>query len=239
VVAPAGDVERLGMPAFTPVTLAAFGIALGSTTAQIHHALGDPLIVQDDKVSRVASYLRPGDPSAVLNVTERDGAVWAVEMNRERPEAIPGATDPFGIALGMKQSEVLAKRGKPQVETANTWIYPVTSDGTISVIYRFDEYASPIVESIKVIGVPPGPPPPPGPPISDPRGDSFADAIDVGAPNPDASERFRDRYLSLRGCSQQNRRTTLEGRGGVKYAIVNATCGDRPKTYYFDISAAQ
>jgi hypothetical protein len=102
-----------------------FGITLGSPAADLRSRFGDPLLVErTSTLARTADYLRPDDVSAVLRVTERDGVVFAVELERERPEPTAGAGDSYGVTLGMARSAVLAKRGKPAFETVNTLLYP-------------------------------------------------------------------------------------------------------------------
>ncbi len=215
-----------------------FGITLGSPAADLRPKLGDPLLVEKTStLSRTADFLRADDVSAVLRVTERDGVVFAVELERERPEPAAGAGDSYGITLGMARSAVLAKRGKPAFETVNTLLYPEDPNEDASTIYRFD---GDIVEGIKLIGS--------GstaagnatlPHLTEATGAGYATAILDFSPAVPQSDHFRDRYLTVHGCDAGGRRSTEERRDGKRYAIVSATCNDKPRTFYFDITKAR
>lgn len=215
-----------------------FGITLGSPAADLRAKFGDPLLVEKTStLSRTADYLRADDVSAVLRVTERDGVVFAVELERERPEPTAGAVDSYGVALGMARSAVLAKRGKPAFETVNTMLYPEDPNEDASTIYRFD---GDIVEGIKLIGS--------GttaagnatlPRLAEAAAAGYATAVLDFSPTVPASDHFRDRYLTAHGCDTTGRRSTDERRDGKSYVIISATCNDKPRTFYFDITKAR
>ncbi len=214
------------------------GIALGSPARDLRATLGDPLLVERiSDLSRTADYLRSDDPSAVLRVTEREGVVFAVEIERERPEPTPGAADGHGIALGMSRSAVVAGRGKPAFETVNTDLYPEDANEDASTIYRFD---GDTLESIKLAGS--------GmtaggndtlPPLSEAAGTGYADAILDRTPTVLGSDHFRDRYLTVRDCDASGRTSRIDRRDGQTFAVVAATCQGKRRTFYFDITLAR
>jgi len=53
------------------------------------------------------------------------------------------------------------------------------------------------------------------------------------------SDHFRDRYLTVHGCDASGRTSTVERRDGRTYVIAAATCLAKPRTFYFDITAAR
>ena len=219
-------------------TFALLGIHLGTPARDLRPSLGDPLLVENiSKISRTADYLRADDPSAVLRVTERDGVVFAVEVAREHTEAGPCMSDSHGVAIGMTRAAVAAKRGKPAFETVNTVLYPEDSDEDASTVYRFD---GDVLESIKLLGS--------GttaagnaalPPIGEAAGNSYAAAILDVTPTVAGSDHFRDRYLAVHSCAAAGRSSTIDRRAGQTFAIVTATCADKRRILYFDISRAR
>ncbi len=224
------------MPLFA-LSFVLLGITLGTPASELRATLGDPLLVETSKVSRTADYLRNDDPSAVLRVTERDGVVSAVEIERERTEAAPGALDSHGIFVGMNRLTVLAKRGKPAFETMNTLMFPETGNEDASLIYRFD---GDTLESIKLVGS--------GtiaagnatlPPLREPAADSYTSAILDLSPSVLDSDHFRERYLTVHACATSGRKSTIDRRDGRTYAVVSSTCLDKQRTLYFDITRAR
>jgi hypothetical protein len=132
---------------------------------------------------------------------------------------------------------VLAKRGKPAFETVNTMLYPEDRDEDASTIYRFD---GDVLEGIKLAGS--------GttaagsaalPHLTEPAADGYATAVDDRSPSVLTSDHFRDRYLTLHGCDTAGRSSTIDRRDGRTYAIASATCNDRPRRFYFDITSAR
>ncbi|MGD0471687.1 MAG: hypothetical protein ABSB70_00520 [Candidatus Velthaea sp.] len=221
------------------LAFALLGVTLGSPAAELRAKFGDPLLVERvSAISRTADYLRADDPSAVLRITERDGVVFAVEIERERPEPTAGIGDGYGILLGMARSAVEAKRsGKPAVETMNTLIYPEDPNDDASTIYRFD---GDILEGIKLIGSGSSAAGNPSlPHLAEATGAGYADAILDFSASVLVSDHFRDRYLIVHGCDTSGRRSTIDRRDGRTYAVTSATCNDKPRTFYFDISRAQ
>jgi hypothetical protein len=214
------------------------GVTLGSPAGDLRTALGDPLIVEHTSdLSRTADYLRPDDISGILRVTERGGQVFAVEIERERPEPLPGPADSHGVRVGMSRADVTAKRGQPAFETANTELYPEDPEEDASTIYRFD---GDIVESIKLVGSGTSVPGDPAlPPLTETAGDAYGTAILDLTPTVLGSDHFRERYLVLHGCDAAGRRSTVDHRDGKTYAIVSATCNDRKRVIFFDISRAR
>jgi hypothetical protein len=215
------------------------GVTLGSPAGELLATFGDPLLVErTSDLSRTADFLRSDDPSAVLRVTEREGVVFAVEVEREHAEATAGAGDGYGVTLGSTRSAVRAKRGgKPAVETVNTLIFPEDRDEDASIIYRFD---GDVLESIKLVGS--------GtsaagkaslPHLAEATGDGYAAAVLDVSPSVLVSDHFRDRYLTLRGCDASGRRSTVDHRDGRTYAIASGTCNDKRRTFYFDITRAR
>ncbi|MFN2459265.1 MAG: hypothetical protein ABR591_01030 [Candidatus Velthaea sp.] len=232
---PAGPPGTAGPPPDTPGWL---GVTLGEPAAGLRGRLGDPLLVRPYGISRVASYLRADDPAAALNVTERDGVVFAVEYVRERPEpnAALTARDPYGIAVGMPVKDLAAKRGKPAIETTNSLYYPVDSQSRATVIYRFEDGR---IDSIKLVGSPANAA---GndklPQIAEARGDGYGTAIlDLSESVPE-SQHFRERYLAVHDCAGTGRTATAERREARVYAVITATCADRKRTLYFDVTRA-
>jgi hypothetical protein len=223
---------------FLALITALLGIGLGSPVADVRSKLGDPLLVErTSAISRTADYLRADDPSAVLRVTERDGVVFAVEIERERPEPTIGLADPYGITLGMQRAAVKAKRGAPALETVNTLLYPEDKNEDVSLLYRFD---GDIVEAIKLVAS--------GttaagnaslPRLAEAAGDGYATAILDLSPGVLVSDHFRDRYLTVHGCDTDGRNSTIEHRSGRTYAIATANCNDKRRTFYFDITKAR
>ena len=215
------------------------GITLGSPAGALRTTLGDPLLVErTTDLSRTADYLRADDPSAVLRVTERDGVVFAVEIERERPEPEAGVGDAYGIVLGWTRSAVKAKRaGQPAVETMNTLIYPEDRNEDASLIYRFD---GDTLESIKLVGS--------GssaagneslPRLAEAPGDGYATAILDFSPSVLVSDHFRDRYLTVHGCDPSGRRSTVDRRDGRTYVIASGTCNDKKRAFFFDVTRAR
>ena len=225
------------MPA-SALVLSLLGIGLGSNPAELRARLGDPLLVERlSDISRTADYLRADDTSAVLRVTERDGVIFAVEIERERPESARGSGDAYGVVLGMTRSEVEAKRGKPAIETVNTLVYPEDASEDASMIYRFD---GDTVEGIKLVGsgTAAG-----GNPtathLAETSGAGYNSAILDVSPTVAQSDRFRDRYLTLHGCDTTGRSSTVDRREGRRFSIVSATCKGKSRTLYFDITSAR
>jgi hypothetical protein len=214
------------------------GIALGSPAEELRAKLGAPLLVERiSDLSRTADYLRADDPSGVLRVTERNGVVFAVEIERERPEPSSGPADRYGISLGMSRDAVLAKRGKPAFETENTIMYPEDAQEDASYIYRFDDST---LESIKLVGSGTSAAGDPAlPHITEAAGTDFAAAIADFSPSVLVSDHFRERYLLLRGCDTAGRSSTVQHRDGKTYTIVSATCNDKKRTFYFDVTRAR
>jgi hypothetical protein len=215
------------------------GITLGSPAGDLRAKLGDPLLVErTSDLSRTADFLRADDPSAVLRVTERNGVVFAVEVEREHAEPTTGVGDAYGVTLGSRRSDVRAKRGgTPAVETMNTLIYPEDRNEDASLIYRFD---GDVLESIKLVGS--------GtsaagsaslPHLAEASGDGYTGAILDFSPSVLESDHFRDRYLTVHGCDAAGRRSTIDHRAGRTYAIAAAVCNDKPRTFYFDITRAR
>jgi hypothetical protein len=215
------------------------GVTLGSPAGELRAKFGDPLLVErTTDLSRTADYLRADDPSAVLRVTERDGVVFAVEIEREHAEPEAGVSDVYGIALGSSRSAVKAKRaGKPAVETMNTLLYPEDRNEDASLIYRFD---GDTLESIKLVGS--------GssaagngslPHLAEASGDGYAAAILDFSPNVLVSDHFRDRYLIVHGCDPSGRRSTVDRRDGRTFVIASGTCNGKQRTFYFDITRAR
>jgi hypothetical protein len=225
------------MPLFGLV-FSLMGVTLGSPAGDLRAIFGDPLIVERaSDLSRTADYLRADDVSGVLRVTERGGQVFAVEIERERPEPSPGPADSHGVRVGMSRTDVIAKRGKAAFETVNTQLYPEDPSEDASTIYRFD---GDIVESIKLVGSGTSVPGNPAlPPLTEAGGDSYATAILDLTPTVPGSDHFRERYLVVHGCEGAGRRSTVGHRDGKTYAIVSATCNDRKRVIYFDISRAR
>ena len=163
--------------------------------------------------------------------------MFAVEIERERAETTLSPADHHGIAVGMSRAQLLAKRGKPAFETMNTALYPEDRNETASTIYRFD---GDIIESIKLVGS--------GvsasgngslPQLAEGAGDSYASAILDLTPTVLGSDHFRDRYLTVHGCDTSGRRSTIDRRDGLTFAVINATCAGRSRTWYFDITRAK
>jgi hypothetical protein len=220
------------------LAFALLGVTLGSPAGDLRAKFGDPLLVERiSDLSRTADYLRADDPSAVLRVTERNGVVFAVEVERERPEPTPGVGDSYGITLGMQRSAVQAKRGKAAFETVNTLLYPENKNEDASMIYRFD---GDIVEGIKLVGS--------GstaagnsslPPLTEAAGDAYATAILDFSSSPQDSDHFRDRYLTVHGCDTSGRTSTVDHRSGRTYTIATGNCNGKKRTFYFDITRAR
>jgi hypothetical protein len=214
------------------------GISLGSPVGELRAKLGDPLLVErTTDLSRTADYLRADDPSAVLRVTERNGVVFAVEIERERLEPTPGLGDAYGVTLGMQRSAVKAKRGKPAFETVNTLLYPEDRNDDASLLYRFD---GDILEAVKLVGS--GASAAGDPALahfSEPAGDGYATAILDYSPSVIVSDHFRDRYLSVHGCDSAGRTSSVDHRAGRTYVIATAICSAKKRTFYFDISRAR
>lgn len=219
-------------------TYALLGITLGTPAANLRPTLGDPLLIEkNSQVSRTADYLRADDPSAVLRVTERDGVVSAIEIERERAEPTAGLSDAHGIAVGMSREQLSAKRGKPAFETMNTVLYPEDSAEDASTIYRFD---GDTIESIKLVGSGSTAAGNAGlPPLAEAAGDAYATAIVDVTPTVLGSDHFRERYLAVHDCDGTGRSSTTDHRGGRTYAIVTATCTGKKRTFYFDITQAR
>jgi hypothetical protein len=220
------------------MTLSLLGVTLNSPATDVRAEFGDPLLVERvSDLSRTADYLRADDPSAVLRVTERNGVVFAVEIERERPEELPGAADAYGIRLGMSRSAVEAKRGKPAFETVNTILYPEDASESASTEYRFD---GDILEAIKVLASGTSAPGNAAlPHIAEAVGDRYATAILDRSPTVLQSDHFRDRYLTVHGCDASGRTSTIDRRDGQTFAIVSGTCNDKARTFYFDITHAR
>lgn len=214
------------------------GVSLASPASDLRAAFGDPLIVEHPSdLSRTADYLRADDPSGVLRITERGGQVFAVEIERERPEPLPGPADSHGVRLGMSRADVAAKRGKAAFETVNTELYPEDPQEDASTIYRFD---GDIVESMKLVGSGTSVPGDPAlPPLREAAGDGYGTAILDLTPTVLGSDHFRERYLVVHDCDAAGRRSTVDHREGKTYAIVSATCNDRKRVIYFDVSRAR
>jgi hypothetical protein len=220
------------------LTFALLGVTLGSPATEMRAKFGDPLLVEKSSpVSRIADYLRADDPAAVVRITERDGVVFAVEVERERSEPLPGVGDAYGVTLGMQRSAVLAKRGKPALETVNTLLYPMDANESVSMLYRFD---GDIVEAIKLLGS--------GtsaagnatlPHLAEASGAGYDSAILDLSPGVLVSDHFRDRYLTVHDCDTDGRSSTIDHRAGHTYAIATASCNDKKRTFYFDITAAK
>jgi hypothetical protein len=218
-----------------------FGIALGSSASDVRAKFGDPLLVERlTDISRTGDFLRADDPSAVLRVTERDGVIFAVEFEREHVEPLPSPADSYGITLGMTRTAVEAKRGKPAFETNNTLTYPEDANESASMIYRFDTYNGDALESIKLVGS--------GtsaagnaalPHLAEAGGTGYTSAILDLSPSVLVSDHFRDRYLTVHGCDAAGRTSTVDRRDGRTYAIASATCLDKKRIFYFDITAAR
>jgi hypothetical protein len=214
------------------------GVTLGSSPAELRAKLGDPLLVErTTDLSRTADYLRADDPSAVLRVTEREGVIFAVEIERERPEPSAGIGDAYGVTLGMTRAAVESKRGKAAFETVNTLMYPEDPNEDASLIYRFD---GDVLEGIKLIGS--------GtsaagsaslPHLVEPAADSYATAILDLSPTVLVSDHFRDRYLTVHGCDTGGRSSTVDHRDGRTYAFATATCNGKRRTLFFDITRAR
>lgn len=225
---------------FLVAVLSLLGIALGTPIGQLRDRLGDPLLVRPYAGASVASYLRSDDPSAVLTVAEKDGVVFWVEIARERPSAVRGASDGYGIALGDSTETIAAKRGKPPVVTMNTWMYPEDADQTATTIYQLDNTT---IEAIKLIGTAPTrgllPPPNVQTHLQESSGATYASAILDRSRNAAASVHFRDRYMTVHDCSLHDRTTTNERRDGKTYAIATASCGKTKRSFYFEIAHAQ
>jgi hypothetical protein len=218
---------------------ALLGIALGSPAGELRAKLGDPLLVErTSDLSRTADYLRADDPSAALRVTERYGVVFAVEIERERPEPTTGIGDAYGVTLGMVRPAVEAKRsGKPAVETMNTLIYPEDRNEEAALIYRFD---GDVLESIKLVGSGSSAAGNPAlPHLTEAPGTGYADAILDFSPNVLVSDHFRDRYLTVHGCDTAGRTSTVDRRDGRTYAIASGICNDKKRTFYFDVTRAR
>jgi len=225
------------MPLFALV-FSLLGVTLGSPAADLRAKFGDPLLVEHiSDLSRTADYLRADDPSAVLRVTERNGVVFAVEIERERLEPVPGAGDSYGITLGMQRSAVQAKRGKAAFETVNTLLYPEDRNEDASVIYRFE---GDIVEGIKLVGSGSTAAGNPSlPPLAEAPGDGYATAILDFSPTVLVSDHFRDQYLTVHGCDISGRTSTVDHRSGRTYGIATASCNDKKRTFFFDITRAR
>lgn len=220
------------------LTFSLLGITLGTPANELRPTLGDPLLVEKtSRVSRTADYLRPDDESAVLRITERDGVVSAVEIERERAEPAGGAGDSHGVAVGMSRAAVVAKRGSPAFETVNTALYPEDPGEDASIIYRFD---GDTLESIKLVGSGSSDiAARPLSPLTEARGDSYATAILDLTPTVLGSDHFRDRYLTVHDCDAAGRRSTIDRRDGRSYAVATATCSGKTRSFYFDISRAR
>jgi hypothetical protein len=223
---------------FAATILTLMGVALDSPASALRAKLGDPLLVERvSDISRTADYLRAEDPSAVLRVTERNGVVFAVEVERERSEMVPGAADTYGIALGMQRSQVKAKRGKPAFETVNTLLYPEDASESASTEYRFD---GDVLEAIKVLAsgtLAPGDAALPH--LDEASGLGYPTAILDLSTSVLASDHFRDRYLTVHGCDPSGRTSTIDRRAGQTFAIVSGECNAKRRTFYFDISHAK
>jgi len=218
------------------VALTWLGLSIGQPAAQVRTQLGDPLLVRPLGISRVASYLRADDSSAAINVTERNGVVFAIEYLRERAESTPGLRDPYGVALGATRADVAKLRGKPAIDTGASWYYPVDPDEHATVIYRFEDD---VLASIKLVGSPANAAGSDAlPHIADPKGDSYGTAVLDMSAKFAASQHFREQYFSVRDCDKTGRSTTTERRSGKTYAIETAVCGGTKRTVYFDISHA-
>jgi hypothetical protein len=214
------------------------GITLGQPVAPLRARFGDPIIVRPYAGTNVASYLRPDDVSAVLTVAEDGGVVASIEIERERTEPKPGVHDAYGIALGATQAELEAKRGKPAFVATTSWYYPEDAQQHITTIYRFTEDG--VLESIKLIGAPPGEQHPAGlPHLVDPKAGGFADAVLDLSPRVSLSQHFRERFLAVHDCDPHQNSTTIDRRDGRVFAIVKTSCKDKPRTIYFDITAAR
>lgn len=211
---------------------------MGTPAADLRATLGDPLLVEKtSEVSRTADYLRFDDPSAVLRVTERDGVVFAVEIERERAEPTLGPSDSHGVALGVNRAAVIAKRGKAAFETMNTLLYPENANQDASLIYRFD---GDVVEGIKLVGS--------GvsaagnaalPHLVEAAGDAYATAILDLTPTVLGSDHFRDRYLSVHGCATAGRTSTVDRRDKRTYVVGSALCNGKQRKLFFDITRAR
>jgi hypothetical protein len=203
---------------------ALLGVTLGSPAVDLRAKLGDPLLVERlSDLSRTADYLRADDPSAVLKVTERNGVVFAVEVERERPEPLLGVGDHYGVRLGMSRATVKAKRGKGEIETVNTLLYPEDFSEDATFIYRFDVASADVLEAIKLVAsgtTAPG----------DPALPQLAEA---------PGDHFRDRYLTLHGCVDSGRASIIDRRETQTFAVATATCAGKKRSFYFDITRAR
>jgi len=212
-------------------------IPLGSPTPTLRATLGDPLLVHTLGISRVASYLRADDVSAVLKVTERAGVVFAIEIERERSSTTIGARDPYGVALGMTRATVAKLRGTPTIEAGNSWYFSEDADQTASFIYRFD---GDVLESIKFIGSPANASGNASlPHVAEARGNSYANAVLDVSRTPAQSAHFVDRYLTVHECSPNDRSLRTERRDGRSYTVASASCGDHKMSIYFDDTRAR
>jgi hypothetical protein len=223
---------------FLVLAFSLLGISLGSPALDLRARLGDPLVVETgSSVSRTADYLRSDDISGVVRITEREGVVFAIEIERERPESSPGPADTHGVSLGMSRAAVAAKRGTPAFTTVNTVLYPEDPNEDASTIYRFDDD---VLESIKLAGSGSSAPGNPAlPHLAEAAGDGFATAILDISNDVFESDHFRDRYLTVHGCDAGGRTSTVERRDGKTYAFGAAVCNGKKRTFYFDISRAR
>jgi hypothetical protein len=220
---------------------ALLGVTLGSPAVDLRAKLGDPLLVERlSDLSRTADYLRADDPSAVLKVTERNGVVFAVEVERERPEPLLGVGDHYGVRLGMSRATVKAKRGKGEIETVNTLLYPEDFSEDATFIYRFDVASADVLEAIKLVASGTTAPGDPAlPQLAEAPGTNYASAILDVSPNVLESDHFRDRYLTLHGCVDSGRASIIDRRETQTFAVATATCAGKKRSFYFDITRAR
>ncbi len=239
------DAKTVALPAPVPTPVSWMGRTLGSLESDALAGVGDAAFVRDGGAHFAVDHAR-----GIMDLAFTNGRLTALGIRENwRDSSIPAIADPWGIAPGAKQADIIARRGvKVAMSDANGRHYLTYTDpsGTTweYMFYSNDDklrgiYAKLSADQVKAL--------PAAQPPAAHGGTSFDDAIlNLASDERSGAQNEADFLLHLSCPGDDGRRShwrevsqRLVEHDGKQYDVLGLRCNLTGKTrdLYFDVTS--